>query len=280
MNGLQIIYQKLNLLSLDVALGACGGMYFFSHLLGLNLNWGFYFLMALAVWGIYTLDHLIDVRGLKKKAQTKRHVFHQRYFKSILVFLIAVVLIGFGIAFALEPMHDLLLPGLALALIIVFWMLLIRKLFPRAVWLKEISIALFYVIGIALVPFLKADKEWIHIAFYFLASGYVLVAWINLLILSYQDRDSDEKDGFASILTLLSKGQLEVLIIGICVFGGLYFVGLMLWLPSYFHIYSGILLVILLFHAIQFLTAGQNPESVRRRLELSFLLPFLLMLFN
>ncbi|SDY68327.1 hypothetical protein SAMN05444412_102223 [Rhodonellum ikkaensis] len=280
MKGLQKIHQKLNLLSLDVVFGAVAGMVFFSTVLGVHPRALEYLLLALAVWGVYTLDHLIDVWSLKEIAQTKRHSFHQKYFKTIFACWGTMGLLGTALVILSESLHYVLLPGLALGVTMVLWMVVIRKLVPQAVWLKEISIALFYVLGILLVPFLKADRELINSSSYFLAFGYVLVAWLNLLILSYQDRDSDKKDGFESILSFLSKGQLEVLIIGLGVFGGMYFVGLLLWLPSYFHIFSGILLLILLFHAIQFLKAGQNPELMRRRLELSFLLPFLLLLFN
>lgn len=280
MKALQIIHQKFNLLSLDVVLGAVAGMVFFSEILEVETKLLEYIFLALAVWGIYTLDHLIDVMGLKKRAQTQRHAFHQRHFKTILVCLIAVVLMGLVIGFVWDPLRDLVLPGLALALVIVVWMLLIRKLFPEATWLKEISIALFYVSGIALAPFLKTDRELINNGAYFLAFGYILVAWLNLLILSYQDGNSDKEDGFVSISSLLSKGQLELMIIGLGAFGGLYFGGLLFGPPSYFHIFSAILLLILLFHVTQFLAAGQNPEIVRRKLELSFLLSFLLLLFN
>lgn len=280
MIGLQKIHQKLNLLSLDVVLGAVAGMLFFSNLLNVNPTALEYLIMALAVWGIYTLDHLIDVLSLKGMAQTKRHSFHQKYIKTIFIFWGLMVLLGVGLLFRLESLRYLLLPGAVLVITMVLWMAIIRKVVPKAVWLKEISIALFYVVGIILVPFLKLDWDLIDSTFYFMGLGYVLVAWLNLLILSFLDKESDKIDGFESILSLLSNEQLELLIIGLSVVGGIYFVGLLLWLPSYFHIYSGILLLILLFHAIQFLRAEQPSEVIRKKLELSFLLPFLLLLFN
>jgi len=280
MIGLQKIHQKLNLLSLDVVLGAVAGMLFFSNLLNVYPTAFEYLLMALAVWGIYTLDHLIDVLNLKGIAQTKRHSFHQKHFKTIFIFWGSMVLLGVGLLFLLESLRYLLLPGTLLVITMGLWMAIIRKFVPKAIWLKEISIALFYVVGIILVPFLKLDWDLINSTFYFMGLGYVLVAWLNLLILSFLDKESDKIDGFESILSLLSNEQLELLIIGFSVVGGIYFVGLLLWLPSYFHIYSGILLLILLFHAIQFLRAEQPPEVIRKKLELSFLLPFLLLLFN
>ena len=72
------ILLYLNLLSLDVVLGAMAGMLFFSDLLEVNIAGSVYFLLGLAVWSIYTLDHLMDARSAINKPQSPRHQLHQK----------------------------------------------------------------------------------------------------------------------------------------------------------------------------------------------------------
>jgi hypothetical protein len=56
------------------------GMKFFADLLEVNLSLLVYILLGMAVWCIYTLDHLWDAKSISGKASTKRHVFTKNIF--------------------------------------------------------------------------------------------------------------------------------------------------------------------------------------------------------
>lgn len=144
---------------------------------------------------------------------------------------------------------------------------------------KEFSTAVFYVVGIVLVPYLYWENEHSQSVFRIFALEYLLLAWINLLILSYLDKESDQEDGFGSILTLISPGVLKKLIIALSAVSVLGLIVQLVFLDSYYHIHSGILLVILLIHVLIFLDPNQDKEIARQKLEASFLLPFFLVFF-
>src|SRR5690606_21598184 len=95
----KIFYDYLQVLSIDIVIGACAGMLFFDRLIGADLRPLLYLLLALAVWCIYTFDHLLDARQIKKAASTPRHAFHQKHFKTLASLLVILGILGLGMAF-------------------------------------------------------------------------------------------------------------------------------------------------------------------------------------
>jgi hypothetical protein len=150
-------------------------------------------------------------------------------------------------------------------------------LLKKLSWLKEFSISVFYVLGISLAPFFKIFPNEIPYTFFIFLFGYFILAFVNLLILSYLDEKEDKKDGFGSIIQQFKRPQLKKMIeipgvISIILMGTLVMI-----LPSYFKIHASILLLLILFHIMEF--QKQNQDKIRQRLEASFLLPFVLLLF-
>lgn len=76
-------YQYLNILSLDVAFGAWAGGNMAIILLGVKMPFAWQWSLPLSVWVIYTADHLLDAFNLKEKAETRRHSFHVRNFRTV-----------------------------------------------------------------------------------------------------------------------------------------------------------------------------------------------------
>jgi hypothetical protein len=267
-----------NLMSLDVVLGSIAGMYFFSEILETSSPLLSYFILGIAVWGIYTIDHLADARMVNNRASSPRHQFHQKYFKVISAVWLLVVMIGISILILNQEVHFLVLPGIILAFSMTLWMGFLKWKGEKLSWLKEISTALFYVLGITLVPWLLKDPEYDEKFFFLMLTGYLFVAFINLLILSYIDQKGDEKDGFGSILVLLSKSQL---------FNFIWFLGsiclvfllvILFWQPSYFRVHISLLLVMLLFHLIQLASIDKNLKLARQKMEAVFILPLVLLI--
>ena len=92
---LQKFYHKINLLSIDVSLGACSMAYLISTIFNTPLSFPAYLVLATSVWCIYTLDHLLDAKQLKKTAIAQRHVFHNKHYQTLLYSLILISIITF-----------------------------------------------------------------------------------------------------------------------------------------------------------------------------------------
>lgn len=278
MKSFRKFYSYINILSLDVVLGAIAGMLFFAHVLGLTMNEGIVLILGLTVWIVYTLDHLIDVKKFNSPPNSPRHRFHVDNKKPLqravgIALLVGLMLLGF-----LPSLHFIIIPGIILAFIIACSLGFIYFFGKKIAFMKEFLIALFYVSGIVLAPYSLYEKT-IPVVFYFLVGLYFLLAWINLLILSYLDKESDQKDGFDSVINWIGPNNLKALVLTLAIIANVFSLYLFLSQMSYYHIYTSILLLMILIHVIYFLNNQKDKEWLRKVLEASFLLPFLLFLF-
>ncbi|MCW1915770.1 hypothetical protein OJ996_19445 [Luteolibacter sp. GHJ8] len=84
-----------NLLSLDAPAVAMAWLFMFQKIWLQVLPWGYYAALGLAVWGIYILDRIIDVKMLSPGDHRlgERHEFHQRHMKFMSI-LAVVTLLG------------------------------------------------------------------------------------------------------------------------------------------------------------------------------------------
>lgn len=266
-------YHYISWLSIDVVLGAMAGMLFFEKLLHSELQWPAFMLLALAVWSIYTLDHLLDVRK-NELPLSPRRTFHFNCRKFLFLILVLSVCMGLTGAFWWFGWGKELQLTLILALLILGSKLLIRRVGPG--WMKELSIAVFYVVGIVWLPLLRAeavDLHWQDLAF---MPAYIILAFLNLLMLSFLDQDEDQKAGFFSAAWTLHP-LLLVLWIRRLAFG-LIFLSLaaFILLSSFYRPFACILLLMSLIHYLTFFQSGLSVEQKRMRMEASFMLPGLL----
>ncbi|MCU0402218.1 MAG: hypothetical protein MUE75_14635, partial [Algoriphagus sp.] len=98
MSFLHKLIRSISWLSIDVVVGSMAGMYFFMDLFHASLSWPAFALLGLAVWSIYTLDHLIDIRSIRTELVPRRE-FHRKFRKALWFLLILTVLIGLVGAF-------------------------------------------------------------------------------------------------------------------------------------------------------------------------------------
>lgn len=271
-------YVYLQTLSVDIVLGASAGMLFFDKLIQADLNIIVYILLGLAVWCIYTFDHLLDARQIGRQASTFRHAFHQQHFKKLTFFLILMGCTGLGLAINLLKIRYIIFFGLALGILILLIFILLKTKPNKWAFLKEISIATLYVGGIMLAPFFHNGQEEIPTYFWMLGIAYVLVAWFNTIYLGVLDKESDHKDGLYSLALTLGESRSRKILYFLLAFMLSYFISLYIFLNSitYFHI--TLLFIIALIHAIAFLQGDKDKDSARRKLDASFMLPFLLLL--
>lgn len=265
-------------MSLDVVLGACAGLFFFQHLLELSFTPVVYVLMGLAVWGIYTFDHLMDARNIEGRASSARHLFHQVHFKKLLIWLFLVGVVGLYLAFNFINFSRLISFGLLLGTMIVGNIMLLKFLGKRLTFLKELTTAAFYTAGITLVPLIRFVNGGLPRVFWFFAFGYFVMAWFNLLLLAYMDKDSDQRDKMGSIVNTFGESVTHNLLLVILCLGMLYMISLFFILRSFYYVYIVLLLIMFLIHALAFIRPNKSKESVRRQIDASYMLPFVLLL--
>lgn len=276
MKFLQKISQYISLLSIDVVFGALAGMLFFSELLHVRLEWGIYGLLGLAVWSIYTLDHLLDARR-KGVDLSPRHQIHRDFGRLLSLALLLVVLVGSVGAYWIFGLgRELLLSGI-LAGFIVLSRFLIWKAGAALSWLKELSIAVYYVLGISWMPLLRAealDRIWEVYAFF---GAYLFLAFLNLLMLSFLDRKQDQSAGFVSAAQAIPPIKMLELIRRLAF--GLIFLSLagFILLPSFYRAFSCVVLLMSLVHYLNFFNSKLSSSEKRIRMEAAFLIPWLLL---
>lgn len=273
---IQNLLRYISWLSLDVVMGAMAGMYFFAKLLHAPLQWPAYGLLALAVWVIYTTDHLLDIRGKERLDSSRRHFHAQNRLFLLIGVVLATILGGVGAFWWFGWGKELQLT-LILAALILGSRLLIRKLGPG--WMKELSIAVFYVVGILWLPVIRAeaiDITWMAMGF---VPIYILLAFLNLLMLSFLDQREDEAAGyFSAAQTLTPQALIQVIrkLNFILIFVAL---GAFIVMPSFFRAFACVVLLMALIHYVSFFNARLAAETKRIRMEWSFMLPVLLFAF-
>lgn len=275
MSIIQKTVQYLSWLSIDVVVGALAGMYFFMELFHTILQWPAFSLLGLAVWSIYTLDHLIDLKKIKSSLSPRRLYLmkFQKFFWILLWVAIFSGLIGayFWFGWGKELQMTMIIASLILGSRVM-----IQKFGPG--WMKEFSIAVFYVMGLVWLPLLyaeSADISWLSLLF---MPFYILLAFLNLLMLSFLDRDEDAKSGFFSVASSMPVQKILVLIRRLSF--GLIFLSLsaFILLPSFYRPFSCVILLIALVHYLTFFQVNLNSNQKRQRMEIAFWIPWILLL--
>jgi hypothetical protein len=272
------IYQRFTWLSFDVVLGAMAGMLFFERALLVELDWQEYALLGMAVWCIYTADHLMDARKLALDHAEDRHHFHLIYQKTLLAMVGVIGSIGLIWAIGFFGFSNELFFGAGLGVVILAIMLAVRKFASKQVRIKELSSAIFYVIGISWLPWYEApeiDYTWTAFGLTILYMG---LAYLNLIMLSSLDTKSDKEAGFSSIATIIPQERLYPRIRQLAILLILFsLIGLVV-VNSFIRIFPSLLLIMLLLHYLSFFKSNLSPEQIRMRMEVAFLIPSVLLL--
>lgn len=263
-------YKYVRWLSLDIVLGAIFFLAFLSKYYQLELDWSAYFALGAAVWLIYTTDHLMDAKSTKNLL-LPRHQFHFRHFKALL-FLAGLVLALALINIWFLDERIIRLGAIISAMCIGYLMLVY---FVRALWIKEVLVAIVYAIGIFTAPAALRGLEWPDVL---LIIQLVIIAFINLLLFSLYDRSEDQQGGFNSLVLRFGESWVRKLIIGftflqtfLCLIGFWMELGSVEWM----YLSMNLLLWMIFRHPLFF----QRQERFRTLGDGIFYLPALFMLF-
>lgn len=192
----------MNLLSLDVVIGSLCSCLFACRLLDVEITWPYWIVLALSVWIVYTLDHLLDAWRLQSRSHSRRHLFAYRHFRAIVATTCLLLVADLLLVIFFLGRDILVFGSITGALIAVYFGgLYLARGRNFMVLQKELIVAVFYtagVWGIALVfsGFPPAPRVAVSLAV------FLSLAISNALALSYIDYRSDKLDNHFSFAVI------------------------------------------------------------------------------
>jgi hypothetical protein len=267
------IFQKARWLSLDITMGAVVLLFFISRIHGIETSWHIYLALAIAIWTIYTLDHLNDVRKVDKpRLATGRHSYHRHHFKSIMTALGLVLIIGIVNIYFLP--YKLIAAGLIFILFSIVYLLIQGRLATAG--LKEFTIAVGYAIGVFMYPVIAIENSGLLV---FQAFQLFLLALMNLVLMAFYDTKYDKEAGFASIVGLGSERIVRVLVRILA--GTVLLSFAVYWLIYHFDFYQIFVLaaVVMLTIIYEFPSIFSSDDRFRLWADAVFFIPLLILPF-
>ncbi len=205
----KIDFEIFNHLSLDIALGSVISSLFLSFFLKVQPNENSLILLALTVWCIYTLDHLLDSLKGPLHTLSQRHQFHKQHFNQLGRILIVVLLL-IGILLFFIP-KTTLLAGTVLSSFLLAYLLSVHLLKHKFIIHKEFVIALIYTAGICIGPISQMKEPLIQNQ-YLVISTFFTIVLFNLLLFSLMDKKNDKSANFPSIVTSLGDKTTHLIL--------------------------------------------------------------------
>ena len=207
------IYNKLRILSIDIVLGALSGGIMTVKMLEVEMETTWWFVLALAVWIIYTADHLIDSQNLKGNAFSERRYFYYKHFCLFLIIEIILIILTVSVSF-LFLNKNIIYFGAGLGIFVAIYLLMIQiKGSEKTLWLqKELIVALVYTLGIWGGPILHFTNK-IALPDVMIIISFFLIVWADILIIAQFEIKNDQQDGFTSLPIIIGKKMSTWLII-------------------------------------------------------------------
>ncbi len=243
MTILNKIYHYINILSVDVVAGSVASALFFAKVFKVSVSINTLAALAISVWAIYTVDHLIDARSVSGIASTDRHRFHQKNFILLLCIVPAVIFMG-AYLMRFVP-YEVSSIGFVLGLVVIAYLISQQHL----KFLKEILVAILYTGGVVLPSMVAPDLN-VQPLHYVIIVQFFFTALLNLLLFSFFDYHHDlqhKQSSFAilwgrdtTLKSIVTLGSLNVLI-------SFWFLTHIQSVAIMFLLMNGILLTIILF---------------------------------
>lgn len=205
------LYQKLRILSIDIVLGALSGGIMAAKVFDAQPVVVWWFVLALAVWIIYTADHLIDANKLKDKAASKRRYFYFKNFRIVVIIEFFLIGLTAFLSFWFFDKKTIYF-GVAMVVFVTVYLLLVQiKGSEKQVWLqKELIVAIVYTVGIWAVPVLESPE--IRLPELMILVSFFITVWADILLIAFFEIKNDRQDGFVSLPILIGKKKSALLI--------------------------------------------------------------------
>lgn len=213
---LATVYSYINILSIDVAIGACIMALFVANIVNVSIPLPVISCLIISVWLIYTVDHLIDAASIKHTSHTRRHQFHQRYYRQIKFSVALILPLQIALLFFLP--WSTLKGGIFLILIVALYFLVLWSFKVKKIYHKEFVIAIVYTSGVFLPVWGIIGNE---LSKYILMLYFQIIclAFSNLLIFSLLEMASDALDDQRSLALVIGKFKTTKVIIAILLIG-------------------------------------------------------------
>lgn len=212
----QPLYQ---ILSLDIVLGSLSVGLFVVRVLNVSAVPLWWLILPLAVWSVYSFDHLAD--GFNKKGESKiyRHWFHFNYSKTLIPMVLTTGTIA-GILSLVFLDKKIVLFGCGLSFLVLLYFIVVwhqKKLKIKYVQ-KELFIAIIYISGILLAPAVWNNKPF-SLAQLIIFGIMILLAWAEGVIISFYDYENDKADSLKSFAVVYGRKKTRSILItlNICI---------------------------------------------------------------
>lgn len=202
-----VLLRYIRFLSLDIAFGAVVLSIVIAKFIGIEMPLSISLCLGIAIWIIYTLDHLIDAFKSDKPPTIERHLFHRQHFRLLIGALILSLVAGAYIVLSLPVITFMYGITLTMLVLVYFGIIYVFKQF----YLKEVFVAAVYALGVFVGPVSLNNGQILPtIAMLFLQT--FLLALINLILFSSFEYDQDKKDKNSSIVLKLGQERISQLL--------------------------------------------------------------------
>lgn len=195
-------YKTFNILSLDVVAGSIASYCFFSAFLQVSPSQITAVALGLAVWCIYTFDHLTDAKRRPAKPATSRHIFHSTHFGKLSVSLIMAAGLLTALLFRID--EKTLYYGIWLSFFVAAYFTSVHLLHIRKVWHKEFTVAFLYTLGVLTGPLSLLERSLTRADGLCIAT-FFHIALVNLLLFAFRESKKDRQAGFPSLVHFSGK---------------------------------------------------------------------------
>lgn len=182
-----------------------------AKLLAVEVSIYWWICLAIAIWIIYTVDHLVD--ALKIPFPEERRKFYHKNFTPLLYTSIGLVLVSSLIGVFYLPAEIIIL-GFVLGLISGVYLLIVFVFGQtKNKWLqKELYVAGIYTLGVW-APVILVSKMLINIEIVLVVVAFFLLVFSDILIFSIYDHQQDSKNQFISLIKIVGIKKLTNLTI-------------------------------------------------------------------
>jgi hypothetical protein len=203
----------LRLLSIDILLGVFSSYIFAAVLLESELHILVPMILCLAVWLVYTLDHLSDAYHLGSDALKPVYLWHWKRRRILLGFCAVLVLLAITLSFLyLSP--AILLAGLAGTTLLLAYMLVHSLPFrKRRYFFKEFWVGGIYTLGIWGLPVLFRDTA-VRPALVLIMASFFCLVMVNVLSYSYFELPLDREESLPTFAVRYGSRRCRIAIVG------------------------------------------------------------------
>lgn len=195
-----VLLRYIRFLSLDIVFGAVVLSFVIAKFIGIEMPLSISLCLGIAIWVIYTLDHLFDAFKSDKPPTIERHLFHRQHVRLLIAALILSIVAGSYIVLSLPVITFMY--GISLTLLVILYFGIIY--FFKQFYLKEVFVAAVYALGVFVGPVSLNNGQILPIiAMLFLQT--FLLALINLILFSSFECTQDKNDQHASIVLRLGQ---------------------------------------------------------------------------